>query len=484
MKRFTSILLVSALLAVFTGCATEGGGSGTSLTTGSGQETTTADLTTSKITPDLPDVKYDGYEMKFFVRGPENSAMFQVLRNIDTEEENGEPLNDALYTRNARIEEKYDVKITGIGSNGTNGAGAAMATMLLAGDSTYDVIIPAMSQIGAVIMSDVLVDLKTVPHIGWDKPWWDQSLDRDISIGGKTFATMGDICISTSRAILMMMFNKQMIADFTLENPYDLVRNDKWTLDKLNEMSRNVSKDLNGDGVLNAEDQYGYLVQQATSVNLFYGTGENVTKKDKNDIPELALVNNKRSVDVLTKMIDIFSSSDYVFWGDDNNTRDMFVNGQGLFFGQALNMVEVIRNEDVNFGVIPVPKFDANQKEFYHFADTHCMSVLAIPKTNENLDRTGVILEALCAESSDTIVPAFYDINLIGKFFRDEESAEMLDIILGTRVVSLDEMYTWGAHKMVRGILDGRNYNIASTVEANADVIKGKIDEAIKTIVK
>ena len=58
---------------------------------------------------------------------------------------------------------------------------------------------------------------------------------------------------------------------------------------------------------------------------------------------------------------------------------------------------------------------------------------MSVPKTNSDLERTGIILEALARESSDTVIPAYYDVTLKNKLLRDDDSVKMLDIIFGNR---------------------------------------------------
>ncbi|MCL2816511.1 MAG: extracellular solute-binding protein, partial [Oscillospiraceae bacterium] len=429
--------------------------------------------------PDLPDIKFDGYEIKMLARGVESSEVWQVFWNIDTEEETGESLNDALYARNRRIEDKYDITITGISSNTDP---SKIASTILSGANEYDVVIPAMYQFGSLITRNLLTDLKEVPYLDLEKPWWDNNLSRDLSLSNKLYGTMGDICISTMNAARIIMFNKQMLADYSLENPYNLVRSGKWTLDKFNDMCRQVTQDINGDGKMDDQDLYGFLVQKTATVNLFFAAGENMTKKDDNDIPYISVANNERAVSVFTKMLDILNSKDSVYVGEDGTVRTIFESGRGLFYAEVLFTVGAMRGVDINFGVLPTPKYDENQENYYHFADAWCMSLLGIPMTNENLERTGIILEALAAESANTIVPAYYDLNLIGKFFRDEESIEMLDLIINTRVVSMDEMFEWGMHAKIRGLLDKLSYDIASTVESSYNSVQKKIDGTLAKI--
>ena len=446
-------------------CSDTSSGGGDSVTDVSG-ETTSADVTAeTAIKPDLPEVTYDGYEFRMFVRGPEDSEHWQVLRNIHTDEMNGEPLNDAVYDRNRIIEEQYNIKIAATPSNSSTGNAGSITKWILAGDDEYDIIIPGMNQFGAIIMGGVLIDLNDLPHIGWDKPWWDKNLISDLSIDGKLYGMMGDICISTIRSTRILMFNKPMTNDYSLEDPYTLVRDNKWTLDKMYQMSQNVSEDINGDGVMDKSDKYGYLVQKSATVNLFFSAGENMSAKTPDDIPYVSLTDNERAVNVVTKIMDILTS-DSAHVGEDADVKLMFEEGRGLFFSEVLNLVETMREAEIDFGVIPVPKYDENQENYHHFSDTWCMSLIGVPKTNADLERTGVILEALCALSYETLVPAFYTINLEGKFLRDTESEEMLKLINGTRVISMDELFGWGMHSAIRSLFDNLSYDITSKISS------------------
>jgi len=487
-KKIIFAVLLAAFLIIAAAC----GGSGSpdpgnipadpNINGNENANTSTADEipeVRERAVPDLPDVTFDGYEFKLYVRGLESSAGWQVLKNIYTEEEDGEPLNDALYLRNRIIEDKYNITIAGTGAEAS---AAAITSFILAGDNEYDVVIPGMNQFSPLVMRNVLVDLKEVPHIGWEQPWWDQNIIRDLSVSNKLYGLMGDICISTMNGTRIFTFNKQLLADYALEDPYELVRSGKWTLDKFNEMCRHVTRDLNGDGIMDEHDLYGFLVQRTATVNLFFSAGENMIGKDEHDIPYISVAQNERTVSVFTKMLDILTSRASVYVGEDAILKTMFENGQGLFYAEVLAVVETMRAAEINFGMMPAPKYDENQDTYYGFADSWCMSLLGVPITNDNLERTGIILEALAAESRNTIVPAYYEINLIGKFFRDEESIEMLDLINDTRVISLDEVFNWGMHGRIRGLLDNFSYDIASTIEANYEAVLKRINDTLNAI--
>ena len=57
--------------------------------------------------------------------------------------------------------------------------------------------------------------------------------------------------------------------------------------------------------------------------------------------------------------------------------------------------------------------------------------------SNGDTERTGVILENLCAESYNGVREAYNKATLNFKYIRDEDSAEMLNLVFDTGVFNL-----------------------------------------------
>jgi len=104
-RIFTAILSGLVFIYLIAGCAADD--PDTSAETTAAGEMTNEEET--RIYPDLPDVKYDGYEYTFYSWLIED---WRTWLDIDTDELDGEIINDAVYNRNLTIENKYDVKIT------------------------------------------------------------------------------------------------------------------------------------------------------------------------------------------------------------------------------------------------------------------------------------------------------------------------------------------------------------------------------------
>ena len=88
-----------------------------------------------------------------------------------------------------------------------------------------------------------------------------------------------------------------------------------------------------------------------------------------------------------------------------------------------------MRNSTTDFGLIPFPKYELAQENYYHFVHKTAGKGVCIPTTQSDPEMAGLIIEAMAAKSVGTVTEAYYDKALTYKYMRDEESAEMLDII-------------------------------------------------------
>jgi hypothetical protein len=195
-----------------------------------------------------------------------------------------------------------------------------------------------------------------------------------------------------------------------------------------------------------ADDLFGFLTHESSYEGFFFGSGSHTVGKDSNDMPYLDM-SNERIVNVVEKTNKLMVSKDLTAplnLAPVEVMQPMFEANRALFYGEVLQCIIRLRAMEVDFGVLPFPKSDENQESYNHFIHTTaCM--LSIPLTNMELERTGIILEAMAARSTSTLQSAYYDVCLEGKFMRDVESKTMLDIILSTRNYDIGYIYNWGA---------------------------------------
>jgi hypothetical protein len=265
-----------------------------------------------------------------------------------------------------------------------------------------------------------------------------------------------------------MVFNKSYVQKYGIENPYDLVRSGDWTLDKFAEMIKMFSEDVNGDGVFDVNDSYGYVTDfWLYNANFIYSTENLCVQKTKDTQLELTLYNEK-VITLIEKLYDIIYVGNNTFQYDIYSPCTLLID-QNRSFIQSLWMYDLpeMRGMDVEFGIIPCPKYDKKQERYLTSVDARG-GVLALPINTVDIERSGIIVEALSAESRRYVVPAYYDISLTMKDARDEESKEMLDILFDGRVYDIGYIYDSGMYWLMGNLLQQKRTNFASEYEKNA----------------
>ena len=165
----------------------------------------------------------------------------------------------------------------------------------------------------------------------------------------------------------------------------------------------------------------------------------------------------------------------------DQAYTKMFENGQGLFFLLRLDDIEFMRASETDFGVLPIPKYSEDQDTYYSTVSQHTCGLMSIPVTISDPSRDGIILEALAAESKNLVQPAYYEVNLQGKYTRDNESGEMLEIILANRVYDLGCIYSFGDFaNQYQNMTLTKNPDIASLTAKYESKVTAAIDKIVE----
>ena len=82
-----------------------------------------------------------------------------------------------------------------------------------------------------------------------------------------------------------------------------------------------------------------------------------------------------------------------------------------------------------DYAILPYPKFNEAQTDYYTHMNSFFPYAISIPVTNTRLEETGAVMEALGYISQTTILPKINEAVLNEKIARDEDSKEMLDIL-------------------------------------------------------
>ncbi len=129
--------------------------------------------------------------------------------------------------------------------------------------------------------------------------------------------------------------------------------------------------------------------------------------------------------------------------------------------------------------------FDEAQGEYNNLISTGLVTTTSIPYNCKDTDMTGAVVEAMAYYSVDTLTPAYYDNALKGRYVRDEESGDMLDIIFATRVYDLGFIFDWGgAGSLVTQQYRSKSTEFASAVESIKTKAETALTEALENFAK
>lgn len=456
MKRSLALILAALILTSCFGCSDSETQSETSTPAGLDNASTDADTSTESVAeeeetePDdrvytnttaetITSLGLDGYTFNVYLR-PE--GMEWCLYDLYAESLTGDGLNDAVYARNGLLEEKFGFNIAVTYSSDNNLT--ELSTLVNAGDTTYDAAFPSAQQAATYAQNDIIIDLNDLDYLDLTSAPWDNIYNKTVSYGDSQFFANGEISTNSYRSVRTYIFNKSLQAANQLESPYELVRENKWTVDKMNEMVQTGSRDLDGNGVMDASDQWGFEWQSAMSGHaFFFPFGGTITEKNEENVPVYSL-GSEQSMAAYEKVLELLADTNNYYQGSDEEAYSIFDEGRALFLTEGMHTIEELRQSDTDFGIVPAPKLNEAQETYLQYVDSYCPSPAVVPASASNPDRSGFLLQVLAETGSEFIKPEYYDKVLTGKSLRDEESGEMLDIIFRTYVTENAIIYGWG----------------------------------------
>ena len=500
-KKFVSVFLILTLPAtiIFTSCAAD---PNSKENTGPDTNKDNVETTTVSEFQPLANADFSGNELRMIGPGTDpviwDYAACASINEVGVETETGEPINDAVYRRNREVEELYKINIVTSFPGNTRGAYEQyVKKSFLAAEDTYDIAFMIGSSATTTILTNnsYTCDLLNFPNLDLTYSWWDQRSIADLSVANQLHMVAGDINIFSAFSVDHLFQNKTMVEEYKLENVYDLVRQGKWTYDKLIEMARQVSRDLDGDGVMTIEDQYGICGETANLRCITISSGGRITQKDANDIPILT-INSEKTIAALDYALRSFldksiaiHANDYPgkytdIWND--KLLPKFRNNEFLFIALPMLYALDFRNMESDFGILPYPKISEQQNEHYTLVGRYFSTYVYVPTTCVNIEMIGAALDALGYYSQLYVRPAVIDTTVTDKLIRDDDSADMLNLLLDTRVYDIGLIYNWAnlMDSLLYPVAQKRVNEFASNYAKNEEKIIAAMEKTINEMLE
>ena len=465
-----ALMLLSSLMA----CGTPV--EGPAVTEGStlGAVVTETEATT-ELTDDLPDdLDYGEDEIIILSRYREGWTSGEIA----VEELRSEPVNDAVFERNKAVEERLNVKITSIEEPGDSAyiVTDKAATAVNSGSHEYDILAAACYVAVNQSLNGTFADMRKSLYIDFDKPWWSQGYNEVVEYQGAQFCGLSSALLSQYRFAFVTLFNKDLFTDVGQPFLYEAVENGSWTLDKQISLIPLFHKD-NGNGVQDEKDDvFGLVSCDYVSTDPYWSSCMvDIIKKNGDGEYEMVFDAGKLH-EVAEKTLHLFYNTDNAMYNikhyglddEQNDIRELFSEGSGAMATLRIMELEndVIRNMTHQFGVVPMPKFDENQKAYRTLLHDQ-FTVICVPTTvkGDRLDEMSAVLEALSSMSYKTVKPAYYETTLRTKIAQDPQSAEMMDMIIDNIYIDAGIIYTNALstfHDKFRQIMGSKKNTVTS----------------------
>lgn len=403
-------------------------------------------------------------------------------------------VRDAIYDRNNNIQRrlKVELEFTGIPGNVNNRTNFVKRVVAEheTGSTNFDLIASYARTIGTLSTQGLLVNFGDIPedsddpdiknYINRAQPWWPVSMVDTVTFGEDSYYFISGDC---STNILYQMeglyFNKDEInrrfnqeaANYVAANPdkadkvvdgttmlYDLVREGKWTLDKLIEMTTDVWVDKDQDNQKSDSDFYGF-VSTWYNLDAFY-TGSNLRYIEKDAEKTLKISSDygsSKTVALVQKVGKWLNTNDgYI---NDATYTTIFKNKGAMFILVPAQYGEQIdRAGSFEFGIVPGPKYNEKQLNYYtktgnpislysifidcpdHFGD-------GVGK-ERTLSMLSAVLECWCSEGYRLTTPEIFEVNMQLKMSETDDETQMFEYVRSGITYDLGRFFTYDISNM------------------------------------
>lgn len=422
--------------------------------------------------PSLPDVGDTYKGMKFVIATRPSGAANYPESWIWRDALIGNIVDDSVFRRNAALEEKYGITIEQVEFNDVS---QEIRKTWSSQDDTYDLAMPRLNQVAGLMQSGQLHNLFDLPYNNYDAPWWNQRIVDGWTYMDQLYAACSDMSFTFSTSARGIHFNRDLINDHNLEDPYDLVANNQWTVSKFQEMTFRAEGDVNGNGQHDDEDIYGLL--DSYNPHLFIAAGMERFKTDTEGNITFHGFNEKTMA--ILDAYQWLKSEDYVRDYDDVNPpngepihafgRSLFATGHFLFTQGAISRLASWTTEGMEdvYGIVPLPKLDSEQAEYYCFTDNN-NGVITVPATNsfDDLPYISIILEDLSYTSSKIVYPAYIETTIKLRKAPEPEMAGMIDLIRSSLYADIGNILNINADEFIsNAFITGRYASVFAGAE-------------------
>lgn len=186
MEKYSSNVICS-LLAMLLALSSCGSGMTEIETTTEPTQTDTVAAETA-LTDQVPALDFGG---ESFIISTGDRYDFEM----DVAEQTGEVTSDAIYDRNRKMEERFNVKISSIQTpNPSNHEHPTFVrTSVLADDHAFDMAGIFVYTAGGLVLENLFTNWHSIPYVDLTQAWWVHNINDTFTVDGKLYTAVSDL---------------------------------------------------------------------------------------------------------------------------------------------------------------------------------------------------------------------------------------------------------------------------------------------------
>ncbi len=355
--------------------------------------------------------------------------------------EEGGVVSDAVHARNIAVEEDLGVKLDMVTLGNIVGA---LKSDFKAGTETYDLITCSTKASIIPAMEGYYLDLNRLEYIDTSKSYWTKGYNDMVTFtdANMQFLASGPMALSMFRYMFLTIYNKQLFEDYRVDDPYEVIKQGKWTLDYQYSIMNGKYVEMDADNKRGEADFYGFVTGDTISVDPYMVAADVhlIIKDPATGMLQYTTEATQRLSDLCDKVQKIYSDSGtykYSGAGYDDVQKTYIIKhfiderammATTLFLQLELNIDELT---NLTYGIAPIPKFDEAQENYGSYVQDQ-VSSFGISGAISSIDRRNelaAVLEAIAYHSYLLVRPAYYDTALTERYMQDPQSSEVLDLM-------------------------------------------------------
>lgn len=346
------------------------------------------------------------------------------------------PIDAQTYAHYCRVEDELGIMFE-IGQSVSGGYGRHLEFINNVGmlSQAEDIDLVCQYSLAAIYgaMRGYYKNLIDQEYLNWGADYWSNGFVSSNTFNDKLYYCSGAVSRTTIYEMFLMTFNYELAQSYGIGDLYGMVDDGTWTIEKLKTLSQDIYTDVNNNNMRDSGDLFGLVSAQDNMLDP-YQYGANLPCLTVNDFGELEI--NSRltgdfGVSLCDRLRDLFHNNEGAYCAS-KELPDYYAMAQGRALFEVETAGYIIRTlnpSEINYGILPMPKYDSEQTGGYHTCLSMVYSSFSIPEIANDAAESAAVLEALAHDSYTQLIPYIYENNLKSRYSKRPQDARMFDLL-------------------------------------------------------